>query len=168
MRKVIILQGLKFGVLAGIACFLFFLAFYALKPNPLYYYKLDLGIVVIIVWAAIWYFKRNNGGILHFYQSFSIGFLTNIVAALVSGVLIYLFVEFIDMKPFTAWIEHSKTLLLRDKESFVKIMNEANFERQIVSLNNSKPYQIIFDVLMFKQFAIIPIGLLSMVMRKIN
>jgi Protein of unknown function (DUF4199) len=168
MRKIIILQGLKFGVIAGIACFLFFLAFYALKPNPLYYYKLDLGVVIILVWAAIWYFKRYNGGILHFYQSFSIGFLTNMVAALVSGILIYLFVEFVDIKPFTTWITESKAVLLKDKESFVKIMNEANFERQLVSLDNSKPYQIIFDVLMFKQLAIIPIGLLSMVMRKIN
>jgi Protein of unknown function (DUF4199) len=168
MRKIIVLQGLKFGVIAGIACFLFFLAFYALKPNPLYYYKLDLGVVIILVWAAIWYFKRYNGGILHFYQSFSIGFLTNMVAALVSGILIYLFVDFVDIKPFTTWIIESKAVLLKDKESFVKIMNEANFERQLVSLDNSKPYQIIFDVLMFKQLVIIPIGLLSMVMRKIN
>jgi Protein of unknown function (DUF4199) len=167
MRKEIVLQGVKFGVLAGIACFLFFLAFYALKPNPLYYYKLDLGLVIILIWAAMWYFKRNNGGILHFYQAFSIGFLTNIVAAFISGILIYLFIIYVDMQPFTAWIAQSKAVLMKDKESFVKIMNEANFERQLVSLDKSKPYQIILDVLMFKQLAIIPIGLLSMVMRKI-
>jgi Protein of unknown function (DUF4199) len=168
MRKIIIQQGIKFGILAGIACFLFFLAFYKLKPNPLSYYKLDLGIVVILVWAAIWYFKRFNGGILHFYQAFSIGFLTNIVAALLSGILIYLFIVYVDIQPFTNWIADSKAILLKDKEPFEKIMNEANFKRQLVSLDNSKPYVIILDVLMFKQFAIIPIGLLSMVMRKIN
>jgi Protein of unknown function (DUF4199) len=168
MRKEILRYGLGFGSLAGVGCFLFFLAFYALTSNPLMIKRPDIGINIILIWAGIWYFKRYNGGVLHFYQGFSIGFLINIIGALVSGVLIYLFIEFVDIAPYNAWIAESKALLLRDKEAFTKIMNPENFKRQLVSLENSKTYQVILDDLMFKQLAIIPLGLLTMAMRKIN
>ena len=168
MRKEVLKYGIRFGVLTGIACFLFFLAFYALLPKPLMYIRQSIGINIILIWAGIWYFKRNNGGILHFYQGFSIGFLINIIGALIAGILIFLFIQYVDYEPYKQWILDSKSMLMRDKESLIKIMNEANFERNLASLDNGKPYQIVFDELMFKQLAIIPIGLLSMVMRKIQ
>jgi Protein of unknown function (DUF4199) len=167
-RNQIFKYSITFGLIAGIACFLFFLAMYSMKSNPLSLRRPDIGINIIMIWAAIWYFKRNNGGFLHFYEGFSIGFLTNIIAALISGVLIFLFVEIVDKQPFITWIIEGKALMLREKETFAKILNDDNFRRGLLSLEKSKPSTIIYDDLMFKQFAIIPISLFSMAMRKLN
>lgn len=168
MKKIIFRQSLIFGLLAGVACFVFFLVMYQIKPNPLNTRRGDIGINIILIWAAIWYFKRKRGGFLHFYEAFSIGFLTNIIGALTSGILIYCFIKFYDFQPFTMWIVEGKALLLKEKETFSKILNDDMFRKQLLSFDDLKPYQIITDELYFKQLAIIPISLLSMAMRKIN
>jgi hypothetical protein len=167
MKKLIFKQSLIFGIIAGIACFVFFIVLYNLKTNPLNSRRADIGINIILIWASIWYFKRYRGGILHFYEAFSIGFLTNLVAAFVTGVLIFLFVKFYDITPFNIWILEGKALLLKEKDTFSRMLNDETFRKQLLSFDQLKPYQIIFDDLMFKQLAIIPISLFSMAMRKI-
>lgn len=87
----IVRKSLIFGSIAGGVCFLFFLVMYFLNPNPLALRRPDLGINIIFIGVAIWYYKRENGGYLHFYEGFSLGFLTNIIAALLTGVLIFYF-----------------------------------------------------------------------------
>lgn len=166
MRKLILRNSLIFGALAGVSCFLFFLAMYFSFDNPLSLRRPDLGINVIFIFFAIWYYKKQMGGFLHFYEGFSIGFLTNIIGAFISGILIYLFIEFIDLKPFTTWILEGKLLLIKQKDTFGKILNDESFRRQLLSFDNAKPYQLFLDELMFKQLAIIFISLMSMVMRK--
>lgn len=167
-RKQILNYSLIFGSLAGFACFLLFLGMYYVIPNPLNYKIPYIGIHIILIWAAIWYFKRNNGGYLHFYEAFSVGFLTNIIAALISGLSIYLFVEFVDLTPFTTWINDGKAMMIDKKAEMVKIMGEENHRNNLLSLSNSKPITIFYDNLIYKQFSIIPISLLSMAMRKLK
>ncbi|MFC3810191.1 DUF4199 domain-containing protein [Lacihabitans lacunae] len=168
MKKEIIIYSLIFGSLAGIGCFLFFIGMYNIKFNPLSFTRPSIGINIILIWAAIWYFKRNHGGFIHFYEGFSIGFLTNIIGAFVSGVLVYLFIEFYDYTPFTTWVIEGKALMLKEKETFSKILNDETFRKQMLSFDSLKPYQIILDDLMFKQIAIVPISLLSMALRKLS
>jgi hypothetical protein len=167
-RKQILNYALISGSLAGIACFLFFLAMYSTKPNPLALRRPDIGINIIMIWASIWYYKRNNGGFLHFYEAFSIGFLTNIIGALLSGILVYLFIEFIDDKPFIEWMIHGKSLLLKDKEMFEKILNEKSYRQSLLSFDTQKHSVIITDDLLFKQIAIVAISLFGMSMRKLK
>ncbi len=168
MKKIILRQSLIFGLLAGFSCFLFFITMYNLKSNPLNFRRADIGINIILIWAAIWYFKRNRGGYLHFYEAFSIGFLTNLFAAIISGILVYVFIEFYDKTPFNVWIFEGKALMLKEKETFSRILNDETFRKQIISFDSLKTYQIITDELMFKQIAIVPISLISMAMRKLN
>ncbi|MBK6977860.1 MAG: DUF4199 domain-containing protein [Cytophagaceae bacterium] len=167
-KKLILGYSITFGVLSGLGCFLFFIAMYYTQPNPLNFRRPDIGINIILIWAAIWYYKRYNGGYLHFYEGFSIGFLTNLIASLISGILVYLFIEVVDNTPFITWIAEAKLFLTKERDLMKTILDDANFKRQLVSLDNSKPYQIILDELMFKQISIIPISLISMTMRKIN
>lgn len=167
-RNQILKYSLFFGSIAGFACFLFFWGLYATKTNPLALRRPDIGINIIMIWAAIWYFKRFNGGYLHFYEAFSIGFLTNIIAALVSGVLVYLFIEYVDAKPFVEWMMHGKALLLKDKELFEKMLNEKSYQQSLLSFDTQKHSVIITDDLIFKQIAIVAISLLGMAMRKIK
>jgi hypothetical protein len=58
--------------------------------------------------------------------------------------------------------------MLKEKETFSKILNDETFRKQMLSFDSLKPYQIILDDLMFKQIAIVPISLLSMALRKLS
>lgn len=168
MRKEIYRMSLLFGLIAGLACFLFFIVMYFMQDNPLSLRRPDLGINIILAGAAIWYYKRKNGGYLHFYEGFSIGFLTNLIGALLTGILIFLFLQFIDIQPFENWMSESKQMLIDDRERSKDLMNEETYQALLKSFDNKKPSVIILDELFFKQLAIIAISLLSMAMRKIK
>ncbi len=166
MKKKILRISLIYGIIAGIVCFLFFLVLYSASDNPLKERRPDVGINILFIFLAIWIYKRRNGTYLHFYEGFSIGFLTNIIAALVCGLSIYAFVKWIDPAPFTAWITQGKQFIIDQKDSLDAFLNEESYNLQLKAFDNAKPYQIIFDDLMFKQFAIIAIMLISMALRK--
>jgi hypothetical protein len=166
LNKKVYLYSLVFGLSAGILCFLFFLMLYAGNENPLELRRPDLGINILLIFLAIWFYKSRNGGFIHFYEGFSIGFLTNIIGALTSGVAIYLFVKFIDPTPFQNWIRNGKQFLIDQKEALSTILNEESFKLQLEAFDKAQPYQIILDDLMFKQFAIVAIMLISMALRK--
>ncbi len=166
MRNRIIKFGLIFGLITGILCFAFFMVLYAGNDDPLSNRRPDLGINILMIFLAIWLYKQRNGGILHFYEGFSIGFLTNITGALLSGLFIFLFLKFVDPKPFDALISNGIKFLYDQKEAVNKFLSEENFNLQIKSLREAKPYQIILDDLLFKQFAIVAITLISMALRR--
>jgi hypothetical protein len=167
MRKSIIQTGLFYGLFAGVLCVIFFIALYLSNPNPLSIRRPDLGINIIFIFTSIFAFKKRNGGILHFYEGFSVGFLTNIIAALFTGVSLYLFISYFDAAPFTAWIESGIEFLKLEKDNNLsEVLTEETFKTQISSLQNAKPYQLIFDELMFKQIGIIAISLCTLAMRK--
>jgi len=166
LNKKVYLFSLIFGVSAGILCFLFFLMLYAGNENPLELRRPDLGINILLIFLAIWFYKIRNGGYIHFYEGFSVGFLTNLIGSFISGLAIYLFVKFIDPLPFQNWISHGKEFLIDQKEALSSFLNEESFKLQLEALDKAQPYQIILDDLMFKQFAIVAIMLISMAMRK--
>lgn len=166
MRKYLLRYTLLFGGLAALSSILFFLGLYAIDPNPLANRRPDIGFNIIFIFAALYYFKRNNGGYLQFYQGFSLGFLVNIFASLLTGIFLFIFVSYIDYQPFATWIAEGKKMLIEQKEVFSKVLNERTLKQQIEGLGKAKPYQLILDDLMFKQFAIVAISLLSIVMRK--
>jgi uncharacterized membrane protein len=164
----IVKKSLIFGSIAGVLCFLFFLVMYSMQPNPLALRRPDLGINIIMIGAAIWYFKRDRGGYLHFYEGFSLGFLTNIIAALFTGVLIFLFLQYVDRVPFQEWMEAGKLLLVQDRERSKDLMNEETYQQLLRSFDQKTPAVIIGDELIFKQLAVIACTLFSMAMRKIK
>src|SRR5690606_31263490 len=100
--------SLLFGLIAGVVCFLFFLMLYAGNENPLRERRPDIGINILFIFLAIWIYKRRQKGILHFYEGFSVGFLTNIIASFVTGVSIYIFIKWVDPRPFQNWISIGK------------------------------------------------------------
>jgi hypothetical protein len=162
--------SLIYGGLTALSCLLFFTANYFINRNPLYLRRPDLGFNLLFIFLAIFFYKRSQGGYLHFYEGFSIGFLTNIIAALIVGISLYLFIQFIDNEPFKKLIETSKAQMLSQKAVFLKAktFTEESFDAQIKSFDNARPSQLILDELMFKQIAIVAIGIISMALRKIK
>ncbi|MGR3809898.1 DUF4199 domain-containing protein [Jiulongibacter sp. NS-SX5] len=166
MKNKIIKISVIWGLIAGLVCFLFFLSIYAVDDNPLIKKRPDIGINILFIFLATWIYKKRRKGYLHFYEGFSIGFLTNLIAALFSGLAIYLFLKFYDIQPYLNWNAYSKQFLLEQKEALDTVLNEESFNLQLKSFDEIKPYRVILDDLMFKQFAIVAIMLISMALRK--
>ncbi|WP_367914991.1 DUF4199 domain-containing protein [Leadbetterella sp. DM7] len=161
-------NALIFGTIAGVTCFLFFLVLYGMSDNPLSLRRPDLGINIIFIGSAIWYYKRSNNGYLHFYEGFSIGFLTNILAALITGVLIFLFLQFIDGQPLERWMTESRQMLIADRARSKDLMSEETFQTLLDSFGKKRPSVVIGDELLYKQLAVVAVTLFSMAMRKIK
>ena len=166
MRKKILNISLIYGIVTGVVCFLFFLMLYQGTPNPLGAMRPFIGFNILFIFLAIWIFKKRQGGFLHFYEGFSIGFLTNIIGALTSGILIFLFVKLIDPAPFDNWIKESLNFLTSQKKELSTFLNEESYQKQLASFADAKPYQIILDELAYKQFAVVAIMLIAMALRK--
>ena len=167
MKRVLNLS-LFYGLLAGGLYFLFFLLMYFTVENPLKDKVSPLGLQVIVILFGIWYFKRKNQGYLHFYEGFTIGLVGNLLASLLSGLLIFAFLEIVDIRPFTTWISESIAFLIADRPSKKEIMSDEAFEKMLASLKNSTTSSVIFDRLMASFWAIFPIGLFCMAMRKVK
>lgn len=165
MKKQLFKYTLLYGSLAAIACLLFFAGLYFISPNPLGVRRPDIGFNIILIFLAQYFYKKNNAGYLHFYEGVSIGFCVNLFASVVTGIGIFIFVEFIDKMPFTAWIDNGVKLLYDQKATFDVLLSPENFERQVQSLKSARTYQLILDEVMFKTFCIIPITLVSIALR---
>ena len=167
-KKRIFRTSFIFGGLAGVLCFVFFLIMYLMVDNPLSMRRPDLGLNMIMIGTGIWFFKKESGGYLHFYEGVSVGFLINLFAALLTGILIFLFLHFVDMQPFTTWMAEGKQMLLNDRERSKEIMSEEMFQTMLKSFDNKNLSMIILDELIFKQISIVAITLFTMAMRKIK
>lgn len=166
MKKKLPRYTLIYGSLIALTCILFFIGLYNLSPNPLGVRRPDIGFNIMLIYIAIAFYRRNNGGYLHFYEGVSVGFLINLAGSILTGIGIYLFVTYFDNVPFTTWTTEGIKEMYTNKETFDTILDQGNFDRTIDSLKNAKPYQLIIDEIMFKQFCIIPITLISMALRK--
>lgn len=166
MKKLLLRYTLIYGSLTAAVCLLFFVGMYYVSPNPLGVRRPDIGFNILFIFLSIAFFRRQRGGYLHFYEGVSIGFLVNLLGAVLTGIGIYLFVVFYDSTPLTTWTAEGIKEMYNNRETFDKILDKNNFDRTIVSLKNVKPYQLLLDEIMFKQFAVIPITLISMALRR--
>lgn len=145
---------------------MFFLLAKFTVENPLSHKLAPLGLQMILISYGIWYYKRTNAGYLHFYEGFTIAVLGNILAALLGGVLIWLFLEWIDITPFNVWIRESVAFLVKDRENKKEILSDEAFTRMVGAVKNSRPYTVITDRLITTFWAVFPMGLLVMALRK--
>lgn len=160
---------LLFGLLTGVLCFMYFLALYAVDVPPLGNIRsLDFGIHIILMIAAVWYYRRTVGnGLLHLWEGISICYVLNTVAALVTGWLIYLFIAFVDPGVFAEYVANSKKLLLAGKPQIVEKLGQATFDEQWKQVNSMEPGVLLPDELTKKTIlAVLPVLIISLIFRK--
>lgn len=165
LLKVPLLAGLATGVL----CFLYFLALYAAGVPALGTIRvLDYGIHIIVMIAAIWYYRKYVGhGQLHLWEGLTIGYVLNTIAALVTGWLVYLFVTLLDPGVFAEYVVNSKKLLLDGKKQITDQFGPETFAEQWRKVNTMQPSVLLPDELTKKTaLAVIPVLIISLIFRK--
>ncbi|MFN3848063.1 MAG: DUF4199 family protein [Spirosomataceae bacterium] len=169
-KSKIIKYSLIFGGLTALACVLVSLIqFYGLGKSPFGKYKVPaLGVNLIFIFFAVWYYRRDNGGYLSFSAGFSVGFLTNLIGSILAGLLFYVFV-LVDKRPLALWqkenIENAQKIYnqekdLKRKEDYKTLIENSKLE--------IKPSYVFLDEIVKKQYVIIGIALIGMVLRRRN
>lgn len=160
---------LQFGAATGIVAFLFFLGLYSLDVMPLGNKRsMDLGIFIIMMAAACWYYRKKiGGGYMHFWEALTVCYVVNTVAAFITGWLIYLFITFVDPSVFLVYLEEMKQLLAQGKGELVKNIGEADYQVMLNSIGETKPETLITDELSKKTvMAVLPILIISLILRR--
>lgn len=162
---------LQFGAATGVVAFLFFMGLYSLDVMPLGNKRtMDLGIFIIMMAAACWYYRKKiGGGFMHFWEALTICYVVNTVAAFITGWLIYLFITFVDPSIFTAYLAEMKQLLMDGKGELVKNIGEAEYQKMLQGIGQTKPEELITDELSKKTvMAVLPILIISLILRRQN
>lgn len=160
---------LLFGVATGVLSFGYFLALYAFGIPPLGNHKsLDFGITIILMTAAVWYYRRHVGhGMLHLWEGLSICFLVNVVGAFISGWLIYLFVQYVDKNVFTQYLDNSRHLILTGQKELIEKLGADQFRNVLAEVAKTRPSDLIYDEVGKKiVLGVLPILVISLIFRK--
>lgn len=168
-NKPILKVSMVFGAITGLLAFIFFLALYFLKASPLSNVRvLDMGIFIILISGACWYYRKNVGnGLLHLWEALTIGYVVLCIAAIINGWLIYLFVTYIDPGVFTDYISAGLHLLDQDRKTQLSYLSESEFLKMYKEVQNNKTSVIIKNEIVQKAIlGIIPILVISLIFRK--
>ena len=162
---------LVFGLATGLAVFLLFLALHSLGISALYVnekYPFDFGIHIIMMTAAVWYYRRTVGkGLLHMWEGLTVCYVVNTVAALLAGWLIYGFVTLIDPTEFTRYIADLQRFQISDKANYVKTFGEEAYKAQLAKTAATTPDVLPLSMLGKKTLlGILPILVISLLFRK--
>jgi hypothetical protein len=162
---------LLFGLAAGVASFLLFLALHFLGITALFVfekYPFDFGLHLILMIAAVWYYRRTVGrGLLHMWEGLTICYVVNTAAALVAGWLIYAFVTWVDPSEFTCYITELQQFQLSDKANYIKTFGEEAFKAQLAQTAATTPDVLPLSMLGKKTLlGILPILIIALVFRK--
>jgi hypothetical protein len=96
--------GLRYGVILGILSIFIFVVKVVLDSNPLdnnwmnNVLNLALGIGAVVL--AHRYYKTNGNGYMSYGKGFTIGFVTIVVSAVISGIFMFFYLNFIDTAAF--------------------------------------------------------------------
>jgi hypothetical protein len=157
------------GLLTGVFCFLYFLVLYLIGITPLGNHKvLDFGIHIIVMVATVWYYRKRVGrGLLHLWEGLTICYVVNTVGAMVTGWLVYFFIEYIDPSVFTNYVAEMSTLLVTTKGELVKKLGEAEYAALLQSVKTTRPADLITDELSKKTvLAVLPVLIISLIFRR--
>ena len=157
------------GLTAGVLCFVYFLALYALNVPALGNIRvLDFGIHIILMIAAVWYYRKYVGhGMLHLWEGITICYVLNTIAALITGWLIYFFVTQVDPGVFAEYVVNSKKLLLEGKKQLTDQFGPETFTQQWEKVSTMTPAVLLPDEMTKKTaLAVLPVLIISLIFRK--
>lgn len=174
LKNKIIRYALTYGSLAAFVCIaVALIQYYGLEKSPFGRYKLPaFGINIIFVIVATWVYRANNLGVLSFTEGFSVGFMTNLVAAVITGVVFFIFVQFID-KPFgnnqaiMLWVQENIKGIEKIKDIHIKDFGIQEYELLLKQAQEipSAGY-VLLDEIVKKQLCIVGITIVSVIFRR--
>lgn len=174
LKNKIVKYAFTYGSIAALICIVVALIqYYGLEKSPFGRYKLPaFGINIIFVIVATWVYRANNLGVLSFTEGFSVGFLTNLVAAVITGLVFFIFVQFID-KPFgnnqaiMLWVQENIKGIEKIKETHIRDFGIKEYEVLLKQAQEiPSAVYVLLDEIVKKQLCIVGITIVSVIFRR--
>lgn len=174
LQSRILKSALIYGAMAALVCIIVaMIQYYGLHRSPFGRYKVPaFGINIIFVIIAIWTYRANNLGVLSFTEGFSIGFMTNLIAAIITASVFFVFILLIDV-PFSnnqaimLWVQENITGIERIKTTHIKDFGIVAYESLLQQAKEIPSAGYVFvDEIVKKQLCIVAITIISVIFRR--
>lgn len=174
IKNKIIRSALIYGSIAAAICvFVAMLQYYGLHKSPFGRYKAPaFGINIIFIIVAVWTYRANNMGVLTFTEGFSVGFMTNLIAALFTALAFFIFVQFIDKQwgnnqAIMLWVKENIAGIEKIRDAHIKSFGETEYNDLLKQAKEIPSAGYVFlDELVKKQLCIIAITVVSIIFRR--
>lgn len=174
IKSKIIRSSLIYGSFAAIICIaVALIQYYGLHKSPFGRYKVPaFGINIIFIIVATWTYRANNLGVLSFTEGFSIGFMTNLFAAIFTATVFFLFIQLIDIpygknQAIMLWVQENIKGIEKIKESHIQNFGVKEYESLIAQAKEvPSAFYVFIDEIVKKQICIIAITVISIIFRR--
>ncbi|CAH0995262.1 hypothetical protein EMA8858_01382 [Emticicia aquatica] len=174
LKSKILKYSLIYGALAACICIIVALIqYYGLHKSPFGRYKVPaFGINIIFIIVATWTYRANNLGILTFTEGFSIGFMTNLIAAFITGLVFFLFIQLIDApygqnQSILLWVQENIKGIERIKDTHIKDFGIIEYNILLKQAQEIPSASYVFvDEIVKKQLCIVAITIISIIFRR--
>jgi hypothetical protein len=157
------------GVIAAILVLLYFLVFYWLGKSPLLRMSTyDMAIVCICMAIAMGYYRDKwKNGKLHFWEGVLIGLYTNLIATVLSTLVIYFFIAFIAPEVLAAHITDLKNLMIQTRQQVEEGFGKEAFTNTLSRISGTTAVDVAIDIFI-KKFLVclLATGFIAAVLRK--
>jgi hypothetical protein len=142
--------------------------YYGIHKSPFGRYKLPaFGINILFILIAIWTYRATNAGTLTFTEGFSVGFLTNLFAALLTATFYYFFIKLAGNEAILLWVKENVEAIMKIKESHIKNFGLEDFSNLLKQARQVPTAGYVFlDELGKKQICIIAVTIISLIFRR--
>jgi hypothetical protein len=139
--------GAIFGAISAAATMLLFVFTVLFGGNPLGASK-ALGYLVMLsgVFLSMWYFRtRLLNGLLHFHQAFFLGLVSHLVACVLFGAFVWLYLSALNPDLLVRHRVEALAFLEGGKVEYIKTMGEAAYKAGMDSLASLSARTIAWD-----------------------
>jgi hypothetical protein len=148
LRKSLTQVPLKYGAIASALLALLFMVLYSMGKHPLFvplFLDVRLIMLPLFMFVAMKDFRDSqNGGVLHFWQGLTVGFITFTTLAILMSLFIMSMAEVSDGF-LQEYISARLELLEGNKVQFSEALNEQFVQGQIDALPLTRPFDLAID-----------------------
>lgn len=139
----VIRTGIRYGVMAGVACFVVILVLFFTGQDPYGEKALfSLLLMPVFIFLGVRYFKKFNDAEIGFLKAFSVGFSVSMYGAMCSAMLLYVFATFAGPEVTQLHIHEMRAMMDANREAMISAANEQTFEEAYKLLDQLTPYQL--------------------------
>lgn len=161
--------SLLFGLLAAVLVVIYFFCFYIIGENAIRWMsRFDILLVLIVMAGAMFFYRdRRNEGRLHFWEAVTIGFFVNLIGTIVSTLVIFLFISFLEPAVFARHLAEMRELVVRTSQQMTEAFGKDAVPDTLRGLSETRPIHIAVDIFLKKfMVCLLASGFIGAILRK--
>ncbi|WP_036775076.1 DUF4199 domain-containing protein [Pontibacter actiniarum] len=153
-NQTIVREGIRYGVLCGIACFALVALIYFLGYNPFGELgRLTYLPIPVFIFLGIRNYKKYNDSELSFGKGIRLGLAVSFYTALCAAMLVFIFIFLVGPEIIQQHVAEMKALLEETREEQIKLLGQQMYEEGFKALDSVSPSMLAADDFVRRIFA---------------